>query len=165
MTSLYCCFYCLYCLSLLLFVCASVTRWHWGKYRRKLICREPPNDLNCVHTFDTLRPRHNGRHFSDDSFQYSFLNENVWISLKISLKNVPKVWINNILTLVEIMAWCWPGDKPLSETVMVSLPTHRCVTRPQWVNCVSINIMHIKCVQACFRMWIMIGTRTSHFQL
>ena len=26
------------------------------------------------------------------------------------------------------------GDKPLSEPRMVSLPTHICVTRPQWVN-------------------------------
>ena len=32
------------------------------------------------------------------------------------------------------MAWRRPGDKPLSEPMMVSLPTHICVTRPQWVN-------------------------------
>ena len=32
------------------------------------------------------------------------------------------------------MAWRRPGDKPLSETMMVSSPTHICVTRPQWVN-------------------------------
>ena len=28
-----------------------------------------------------------------------------------------------------------PGDKPLSEPMMVSLLTYWCVTRPQWVNC------------------------------
>ena len=27
-----------------------------------------------------------------------------------------------------------PGDKPLPEPTMVSLLTHLCVTRPQWVN-------------------------------
>ena len=27
-----------------------------------------------------------------------------------------------------------PGDKPLSEPMMVRLPTHICVTRPQWVK-------------------------------
>ena len=27
-----------------------------------------------------------------------------------------------------------PGAKPLSEPMMVRLPTHICVTRPQWVN-------------------------------
>ena len=32
------------------------------------------------------------------------------------------------------MAWHHPGDKPLSEPMMVRLPTHICVTRPQWVN-------------------------------
>ena len=32
------------------------------------------------------------------------------------------------------MAWRRPGDKPLSEPMMVSLLTHICITRPQWVN-------------------------------
>ena len=50
----------------------------------------------------------NGHHFTDDIFKCIFLNENVWISLKISLKFVPKVRINNITALAQIMAWCWP---------------------------------------------------------
>ena len=83
---------------------------------------------------NTLRPRQDGRHFPDDNFKCIFLNENEWISLKISLKFVHKGPINNIPALVQIMAWRQSGDKPLSEPVMVSLPTHICVTRPQWVN-------------------------------
>ena len=35
------------------------------------------------------------------------------------------------------MAWRRPGDKPLSEPMMVSLLTHICVTRPQWVKYLS----------------------------
>ena len=31
------------------------------------------------------------------------------------------------------MDWCLPGDKPLYKPMMVSLLTHICVTRPQWV--------------------------------
>ena len=31
-----------------------------------------------------------------------------------------KVWINNIPALVQIMAWRRPGDKQLSEPMMVS---------------------------------------------
>ena len=85
-------------------------------------------------TFNTLRPRLNGRHFADDVFKCIFLNENVWILLKISLKFVPKGPINNISSLVQIMAWRRPGDKPLSKPMMVSLRTHICVTRPQWVK-------------------------------
>ena len=83
---------------------------------------------------DTLRLRQNGRHFAANIFKCIFLNEKVWIPIKISLKFVPKGPINNIPALVQIMAWCRPGDKPLSEPMMVSLTTHICVTQPQWVN-------------------------------
>ena len=83
--------------------------------------------------FNTLRPRQNGRHFAD-VFKCIFLDENVWIPIKISLKFVPKCSINNISSLVQIMAWCLPGNKPLSEPMMVSSLMHICVTRSQWVN-------------------------------
>ena len=83
---------------------------------------------------NTLRPRQNGRHFSDDIFKWILLNENVLIPIKISLKFVPRGPINNFPTLVQVMAWHRPGDKPLSESMMVRLPTHICVTRPQWLN-------------------------------
>ena len=92
----------------------------------------------CIYTFfmgvDTHWGRQNGRHFPDDIFKCICLNETAWISIKISLKFVPKGPINKIPALVQIMAWRRSGDKPLSETMMVSLPTHICVTRPQWVN-------------------------------
>ena len=55
--------------------------------------------------------------------------------IKISLKFVPRGSINNIPELVRIMAWRRPGDKPLSKPMMVSVLTHICVTRPQWINC------------------------------
>ena len=83
---------------------------------------------------NTLRPRQNGHHFADNIFKCIFFNENPWIALKISLKFVPKVRINNVPALVQIMAWRRPGDKPLSEPMMVSFLTHICITRPQWVN-------------------------------
>ena len=40
------------------------------------------------------------------------------------------------------MAWRRPGDKPLSEPMLVSLLTHICFTRPQWVNEASHCIFH-----------------------
>ena len=83
---------------------------------------------------NTMRPRQDGCHFADDIFKRIFLNENVWIPIKISLKFVPKSPINNIPALVHIMAWRRLGDKPLYETMLVSLLTHICVTRPQWVK-------------------------------
>ena len=85
-------------------------------------------------SINTLRLRQNGHNFPDNIFRWIFLNENVWISINISLKFVPRGPINNIPTLVKVMAWHRPGDKPLSEPMMARLPTHICVTRPQWDN-------------------------------
>ena len=75
-----------------------------------------------------LRPRQHGRHFPDDSFISIFVNENIWISINISLRFASKVPINHIPALIRIMAWRRPGAKPLSEAMMVILPTHICVT-------------------------------------
>ena len=88
----------------------------------------------CSPVINTLRPRQNRRHFADDIFKCIFLNKNVWIPIKISLKFVPQGPINSIPALVQIMAWRRPGDKPLSGPMIVRLPTHICVTRPQWVK-------------------------------
>ena len=101
---------------------------------------EPPTALNCHGmggVISTLRPRQNGRRF--DTFKRIFLNENVGISIKISLQFVPKGPINNNPALVQIMAWRQSGDKPLSEPMVVSLLTHICVTRPPWTKALLIN--------------------------
>ena len=90
--------------------------------------------VTCWFFLNTLRPRQHGRHFADDMFKCIFLNGNIWIPIEISLKFVPKGSINNNPALFQIMAWRRPGDKPLSEPMMVSLPMHICVTQPQWVK-------------------------------
>ena len=87
--------------------------------------------------------------FPDDIFKCLFLNENIWISIKISLNFVPNGPINNISASVQIMAWCRPGDKPLSEPMMVYLLTHICVTRPQWVK----------------RKMLSIGAKSTYFRM
>ena len=87
---------------------------------------------------NTLRPTQNGGHFAYDIFKWIFLNGNFWFPIKISLKFVPTGLINNIPALVQIMAWRRPGDKPLSEPMMVILSMHICVTRPQWVKTNSV---------------------------
>ena len=51
------------------------------------------------------RPRQNGRYFPDDILKCIFLNENVWISIRISQKFVPSGPINDIPALVQIMAY------------------------------------------------------------
>ena len=102
-------------------------------------------------SFNTLRPRQHGRHFADDTFKRILLNENVGMSVKISLNFVPKGPINNIPVLVQIMAWRRPGDKPLSEAMMVNLPMHICITQPQWVKTrPRYNLMVQMCI---FGIW------------
>ena len=95
--------------------------------------------------FNTLRPRQNGCHFTDDNFKSIFFNENEWILVMISLKFVPNGSMNNISSLVQIMAWRRPGDKPLSKPMMVRLLMHTCVTRLQWVKawCVYVHVMKL----------------------
>ena len=79
--------------------------------------------------------RQNGRYFAYDIFKSNFLNENIWISwIDISLIFVYKCPINNIPALGQIIAWRRPGDKPLPEAMMISLLTHICVPRPQWIK-------------------------------
>ena len=84
--------------------------------------------------FNTLRPRQNGRHFPDDIFKWIFLYENVWISINISLNFVPRGPINNIPTLVQVLAWRRPGDKPLSEPIMLDY----------WCIYVSLGLNELK---------------------
>ena len=92
-------------------------------FRHYLKCNRREGIIN----INTLEPRQNGRRFADDTFKRLFLNENDRISIKISLKFVPKGPINNNPALVQIMAWRRSGDKILSELMMVNSQTHMCL--------------------------------------
>ena len=72
-----------------------------------------------------------------------FFNENIWTVIDISLTFVPQGQINNIPSLVQIMAWRRPGDKPLSEPMMVNSLKYICVTRPQWVKVLQQNFQNL----------------------
>ena len=138
------------------YICVSTVWHHYYNVMPLIQC------WLVIWALNTLRPRQYGHRFADDTFMRIFLNENVRISIKVSLKFVPKGPINNIPALVQIMAWRRSGDKPLSEPMMVSLLTHICVTRPQWVKNKkqwlwfgSIS-MRLKCCLQCVRnsrMW------------
>ena len=113
---------------------------------------------------NTRDKRQDGRRCADNIFKIIFLNENVWVSVKISLTFVPNGPINYIPALVQIMAWRQPGDKPLSGPMMVRLPTHICITRPQWVNAVYLEWSTWDTnpnTWICERSMIISGTKTS----
>ena len=77
---------------------------------------------------------HWGRGTMAAIFQMTFSNAFSWMKMSGFRLRFPKGPINNISALVQIMAWCHPGDKPLSEPMMVNLLMHICVTRPQWLK-------------------------------
>ena len=115
----------------------------WFSFKKmclKMLCAKCHSFCLCLNVlthqvpFNTLRPKQHGCHFPEDIFKHIFLNDNIWILIKISLKFIPKGPINNIPALVQIMAWHRPDDKPLSEPMMARLPSHICVTQLQWLN-------------------------------
>ena len=74
---------------------------------------------------NTLRPRQNGHHFADDIFKCIFLNENVLIAIKISLKFVPKgpeqyssICSDNGLAPSRRQAIIWINDGQFSDAYM-----------------------------------------------
>ena len=58
-----------------------------------------------------------------------------------------------ITSLVQILAWRWPGDKPSSEAMMVRLPMHIYVTQPQWVNSLSPHSSGFDFKKCNFQSW------------
>ena len=73
-------------------------------------------------------------------FRCTFVNETFFILTKISLKFVPKGPIDNNPALVQIMAWCRIGNKPLCEPMLIWFTdAYICDTRgvgggERWVN-------------------------------
>ena len=55
---------------------------------------------------------------AEDNFKCIFLNRNYKIPFPISLKFVPRSPTDNKPALVQVMAWCQTGDKPLSEQML-----------------------------------------------
>ena len=67
----------------------------------------------CKRQINTLRPRQNGRYFSDDVLKCIPLNEHVWISLNISLTFISNVLIISIPALDQVIwrqAIIWTND-------------------------------------------------------
>ena len=69
-------------------------------------------------------------------FKHIFLNEEVWILIRISLRFVPNGVIDNNQALVYIMAWRRIGDKPFLKQCWPDSLTHIWGTRGRWLWCV-----------------------------
>ena len=105
-------------------------------------------------------------HFADNILKCLFLNENIWILIKISLKFVPKGSVNNIPSLFQLMAWCRPGNKPLSEPMLAwvtdaymlhsaSMSWNKELLAQRWAKAIfslSINIFNITVIMIMKKM-------------
>ena len=72
-----------------------------------------------IFRLNTLTGGQNDCRFAEDISKCILLNENVWISIKISLKFVPLFPINDISALIQIMArWqaiIWTNDGYITD--------------------------------------------------
>ena len=59
--------------------------------------------INRWYIINTFRRRQNCRDLADDMFKCIFLNENIWIAIKISLKIDPNGPFNNIPALDQLI--------------------------------------------------------------
>ena len=75
------------------------------------------NELREFDVGITLRTEQNDCHF-EEIFTCIFLNETYDILIRISLKFVSKVPIDNMRTLVPVLAWHKIGDKRLPEPML-----------------------------------------------
>ena len=83
----------------------------------------------------TLRTGQNRRHFADDIFKCIFFNENVSISIMISLNSVPKGSIDNDYPSIGSDNGSVPHKRqPVVLPLRVGLLTHLYITEPQWMK-------------------------------
>ena len=99
--------------------------------------------INILYVVNTLRPRQNGRHFSDDILN-CFLNENIWILINVSLKFVPKGRINNIPAYIYIyiysfLAMCGVYMQRIIHCVVEALTHCGLMVTP----CDDLNVVNI----------------------
>ena len=81
------------------------TRKIFNPLKHMIYCRILAYPFNFQKSINTLRPRQNGCQFPDDSFKCICLDEKIYILVNLSLDFVPKGQINNILALIQIVAW------------------------------------------------------------
>ena len=74
---------------------------------KTILCACVTDIMQCIVShINTYSQKQNGRHFPNDIVKWDFLNENVWISLKISLKFA---LLRFELTIFQPWFWWWLG--------------------------------------------------------
>ena len=100
--------------------------------------------------------------FADDIFKRIFLNENIRIPIRLSLKLAPWCPIDNIPALREIMARHRIGTKPLSGPMLTWLTDAKCGTRGRWVKSCLLSMMILKQALCLNMHWKWLQNVTHH---
>ena len=90
--------------------------------------------------FNKLRPSQNGRHLADDIFKHAFSFKKMH---EFRLRFHWSLFLRfEIIIFQHWFRWWLGTGQPLSEPMMVSLLTHICVIRPQWVKLYALFQSH-----------------------
>ena len=89
--------------------------------------------------------------FSRRHLKCIFLNENVWVSIKILLKVAPTGPFIHIPALVQILAWRRPGDKALTDPMLVCALTYVFLQIPTIKSCPPLRNGTIKTADLILR--------------
>ena len=122
-------------------------QWHLNQNSTILVYENKFQNVFCKYGGHFFRPKCVdifGRDKMAAIFQMTVSNAPSWMNMFEFLFH----WnlflgVDYIPALDQTMAWHRPGDKPLTESMMVSLPTHRCVTRPKCVKPYTPRMRHM----------------------
>ena len=111
--------------------------------------------------FNTLRMRQNACHFPDDILKWIFLNENVWILIKISSKFVPRVQLMNLLPCNKYWQW-----KPITFVNSLWWPQHvvmgsNCIKYLSILCVLTVNKPFSQTGKYCQRTYTIISWQVS----
>ena len=115
----------------------------------KLVCKPHNTTLNwtppwlttmtTLRDIDSFRPWQHGWNFADKILNCIFLNGNIWIFIKISVKFVSKGTMNNIPAFAQIMAcqwqrsyWCIYMSLGLNELKALIYSSYQHYEWPTW---------------------------------
>ena len=104
---------------------------------------------SCLAVVITHWDRGNMATVSQKTFSNTFSSTKMF-AFHLNFTEVHSYKSSKIPALFQIMAWCHPGDKPLSETMMVRLRMYICVTQPQWVSGDSLEYMSLTILSLLF---------------
>ena len=93
------------------FICAWINDWVNNRETGGLRRYRAHYDVivMTIVVVNTLKPGQNKQNFAGDIFKYNFLNENVYMSVQISLKIVYHGMIEQDASLIRVVIASWPG--------------------------------------------------------